>query len=114
MSPALPGTRGLFFVLQTALQHTKRHRVRLTPRIHDLARDFLALVHSVHDRPTRLQEFVPTTISDVGACDACQAGMGGVWFDVLDDRAPPLVWRQRFPESIASGLVTAANPPERF
>ena len=110
MSPALPVTWGLFSVLQAALQHTERHRVRLTPRIHDLARDFLALVHSVHDRPTRLQELVPTTPSDIGACDACQVGMGGVWFDVLDDRAPPLVWRQRFPESIANNLVTAANP----
>ena len=43
MSPALPGTRGLFSVLQAALQHTDRHRIRLTRRLQDLARDFLTL-----------------------------------------------------------------------
>ena len=30
MSPASPGTRGLFSVLQAALQRTERHRIRLT------------------------------------------------------------------------------------
>lgn len=77
MSPALPGTRGLFSVLQAALQHSERHRVKITGRIQDLARDFLALVDSVHVRPTRLAELVPTSPSDIGACDACQVGMGG-------------------------------------
>ena len=78
MSPALPGTRGLFSVLQASLQHTERHRVRITSRIHELARDFLSLVLSLHERPTRLPELVPTTPSDIGSCDACQQGMGGV------------------------------------
>lgn len=98
MSPALPGTRGLFSVLQAALQHTERHRERITRRIYDLANDFLLLVHSVYDRPTRLAELVPTSPSDVvGACDACQVGMGGVCFDSLDDRTPPILWCQHFP-----------------
>jgi hypothetical protein len=54
MSPALPGTRGLFSVLQAALHHTERHRVRLTSRIRDLAHNFLALVESVHSLPRAL------------------------------------------------------------
>jgi hypothetical protein len=109
MSPALPGTRGLFSVLQAALQHTERHRVRITSRIHALARDFLTLVDSVYSRPTRLAELVPTSPSDVGACDACQNGMGGVWFDALDPSAPPIVWRQPFSNLISNALVTASN-----
>ena len=110
MLPALPGTRGLFSVLQAALQHTERHRVCITSRIHALAQDFLALVESVYSRPTRLAELVPTAPSDVGACDACQQGMGGVWFDALDPTAAPIVWRQPSPPHVSASLVTFDNP----
>ena len=114
MSPALPGTRRLFSVLQAALQHSERHHVRLTPRIHDLARDFCLLVDMVHARPIRRPELVPTHPSDVGACDACQTGMGGVWFDTLTDDAEPIVWRQRFAPAVQSDLVTATHPSGRI
>ena len=110
MSPALPGTRGLFSVLQEALRHTDARRIRITSRIRALATDFLTLADSVHTCPTRLHELVPTYPSDVGACDACQDGMGGVWFDTLDACTPPIVWRQPFPPHIVSALVTADNP----
>jgi hypothetical protein len=110
MSPAVPGSRGLFSVLQEALRHTDKRRVRIDARTHDLARDFLALVHSVHARPTRLAELVPTAPSDIGASDACRVGMGGVWFDALDSTSPPILWRQRFPQRLSQALITAENP----
>lgn len=43
MTPALPGTRGLFSVLQHALSNGDRHRIRLNHHIYDLAADFRAL-----------------------------------------------------------------------
>ena len=49
-------------------------------------------------------------LSDIGSCDACQQGMGGVWFDAVDNTAAPIVWRQRFPADVAAMLVTANNP----
>ena len=110
MSPALPRTRGFFSVLQAALQYTERHRVRITTRIHALAQDFVALVNSVHQQPTRLAELVPTSPSVVGACDVCQIGMGGVWFDALDPNAAPILWRQKFPAAVAESLITSPNP----
>ena len=110
MSPALPGSRGLFSMLHEALRHTDRHRIRVTRSIHHLAHDFLTLLQSLHERPTRLPELVPTYPSDVGACDACQVGMGGVWFDTLDPTTPPILWRQRYPDHIAAALVTSDNP----
>jgi hypothetical protein len=109
MSPALPGTRGLFSVLQAAFGSATRNRIRLGQHIHDVAADFSDLVDSVAVRPTRLQELVPTAPSDVGACDACQTGMGGVWFDALNPLASPIVWRQRFPVRVARQLVTSDN-----
>lgn len=109
MSPALPGTRGLFSVLQDALSRGDGHRVRLTQHVYDTtAADFTALVDSLAARPTRLHELVPTRPSHVGASNACQVGMGGVWLG-SDPSAAPIVWRQRFAPHVANALVTSAN-----
>jgi hypothetical protein len=109
MSPALPGTRGLFSVLQAALSKGDATRVRLNRHIYDTAADFTFLVDSLAARLTRLQELVPTHPSHIGACDACQVGMGGVWLSSFDTTSP-IVWRHRFPAHVASSLVTADNP----
>ncbi|KAI2505060.1 hypothetical protein MHU86_9416 [Fragilaria crotonensis] len=110
MAPALPGAKGLFSVLQAVLSKADRHRVKLNRRVYDVAADLRALVDDLARRPTRLRELVPTSPSDVGACDACRRGMGGVWFDTLDPQSPPIVWRQAFPSHIADTLVTAEHP----
>ena len=82
ISPAIPGSRGLFSALQEALKHSDGHRVRITQRIHDIAGDYYTLFESLDERPTRLPELIPMYPSDIiGASDACQHGTGGVWFD---------------------------------
>ena len=108
MVPALPGTRGLFSVLQEALSKGDGRRVRLTQHAYDTAADFTALVDSLATRPTRLPELVPTAPSRIGACDASQVGMGGVWL-ATNPASAPVVWRQRFSPRVASALVTANN-----
>jgi hypothetical protein len=110
MSPALPGSRGLFSALQDALGKADRNRVRLTPQVWDVVDDFTAIADALRHRPTRLQELVPTSPAYVGASDACQHGMGGVWFHTTDSTQPPLVWRQPFPPPVGQALVTASNP----
>jgi hypothetical protein len=72
-----------------------------------VAADFTELVDSLADRPTRLYELVPTMPSHVGACDACQAGMGGVLWLSTTDGQPPIVWRQRFAPPVSRALITA-------
>ena len=106
MSPALPGTRGLFSTLQAAIGKGDQRRVRITRHVRATATDFLALVDCLAARPTRLQELVPTAPMAIGACDACQIGMGGVW---LSDDAPPALWRQRFAPTVPSALVTSTH-----
>ena len=109
MSPALPGLRGLFSALQDALGRADRNRVRITPHIWDLAADFTAIADSLRHRPTRLQELVPGEPTFLGASNASSVGMGGIWFSA-DPTHSPILWRQRFPSTVTSALVTATNP----
>jgi hypothetical protein len=87
MLPALPGTRGLFSVLQDALSRGDKWRVRLNQHVYDTAADFHHLLDSLASRPTRVQELVPTPPLAIGASDACQRGMGGVWLDAQSHSA---------------------------
>jgi hypothetical protein len=110
MSAGLPGSHGLFSVLQATLSRGDKHRVRLTRCVFDAISDFRFLIDSLAERPTRLRDLVPVSPSDTGACDACRNGMGGVWFDALDPSAPPIVWRSKFPALIQTALITAECP----
>ena len=107
MTAALPGSAGLFSILQDALGRGDRHRVRLSRRVFDTLADFRELADSLRARPTRFAELMPVGAPvAVGACDASRRGMGGVWFTPT---LPPIVWRSPFPEAIQSQLVTADN-----
>jgi hypothetical protein len=109
MSLALPGTRGLFSVLQEDLRH-KSHdgkRLRLRRPVHDFLDDFRWLAKEVGSRPTSIDELVAQPPSMFGATDASGLGMGGVFF-LPDGR--PYLWRKAFPHKVAWQLVTADNP----
>ena len=110
MAPGLPGSRGLFSVLQDALSRGDRGRVRLNRHVFDTIADFRLLAHSLAQRPTRLRELVPASPSNSGSCDACRRGMGGVWFDLLNPDAAPILWRSPFPAEVQQALITAAHP----
>ena len=82
MSVAIPGSRGLFSLLQEALRHQEPGaRIRLSQGVHDCLDDFRWITNDLATRPTRLYEIVPQTYPELlGAQDACGYGMGGVWF----------------------------------
>ena len=131
MSIALPGARGLFSAMQAAIRTHASGRLRLDRGFHDAIEDFRWLSDSMRDRPTRLQELVPTQPTLLGAHDASGRGAGGVWFpspeavcrDVtthtlrqgalirqsIDPRAPVL-WRVPFDSTIQDRLISFANP----
>ena len=111
MSAALPGARGLFSILQDSLSKADRNRVRLTAQVWDTVADFRAIADSLHNRPTRIHELVPAVNAHyIGASDACQRGMGGVWFDESAAPHAPIVWRYAFPSPIQNAMVTPTNP----
>jgi hypothetical protein len=129
MAIAIPGSRGLFSLLQEALRHQTNGRIRLSKGVHDTLDDFRWLAADLASRPTRLYEIVPQPDPElVGAQDASGEGMGGVWFpstnrllerpDGISSSAEsttskslgPLLWRSRFEPSTIKELVSSSNP----
>ena len=92
---AMPGLRGSFSLLQEALGHDTRHRIRLTPHTHDFLDDLRWLARNLENRPTRLREIVETPVASISASDAAAAGMGCVIFanDQSAGKLNPLSWR---------------------
>ena len=79
MSIALPGSRGLFSLLQEAFRsEDNRRRIKLTDAVHAVLDDFRWLQRQLVSRPTRLYELVPLPPTLLGAHDAAGHGAGGV------------------------------------
>jgi hypothetical protein len=130
MSIALPGSRGLFSLMQEALRHQTKGRIRLSQEVHAALDDFRWLAHDLAEQPTQIYEIVPQPEPElIGAQDASGSGMGGVWFpasDALRTRHPrgstakssaargPILWRAKFPNEISKNLVSQKNPKGRI
>jgi hypothetical protein len=128
MAIAIPGSRGLFSLLQEALRHQSDGRIRLSRGVHDTLDDLRWLANDLAIRPTRLYEIVPQPDPELlGAQDASGDGMGGVWFpastSLLErpangsaaesstaDSAGPILWRAQFDADITRDLVSYQNP----
>lgn len=125
MAIALPGSRGLFSLLQEAFRsEDSRSRITLTSAVHSILDDFRWLLTELESRPTRLYELVPLQPTLVGAHDAAGHGAGGVWFPTTQavsrrtqlqgargrHQQTPIVWRLPFPTRVQRELVTFQNP----
>ena len=110
MTLAVPGLGGFFSLLQEALRHVAPARIRLTQAMDDFLDDIRFLVASLHDRPTRFREVVPTPLALIGATDAAAPGMGGVFFLPTPTGHQPCLWRAPFPPAIQHALVSWTNP----
>eukprot|EP00536_Pseudo-nitzschia_multiseries_P017358 jgi/Psemu1/50546/gm1.50546_g len=114
MALAIPGSIGLFSILQEAFQHKEpnRQQIRLTKRVQSFLRDFQWKATDLSKRPTAIVELVPDIFpATLGACNALGADMGGIHFVPLPDgKIQPLMWRQSFPKWVFTQLVTFNNP----
>ena len=70
MSIGIPGSRGLFSLLQEGLRHSDRYRIRITTQMRDMLEDFEHLTQSLASRPTEIAEIVPDHPVAVGTHDA--------------------------------------------
>jgi hypothetical protein len=107
MGAAIPGSAGLFRVMQLGLKHADQHQVQITPYLWDHLTDFKMLAASVSGRPTRLAKVVPDYPSVIGAVDSAKPGMGGVLFA---EGEALIMWRAQFPEDIQQWIVSSNNP----
>lgn len=136
MAIAIPGSKGLFSLLQETLKHRSDNRIRLSRGVHDCLEDFRFLDQDLTARPTRLFEIVPQDPPEIlGASDACGYGIGGIAFpsattirrcheaqcdggvgsglhaSPLHGVPPsPIVWQYALPPEITAKLITFANP----
>jgi hypothetical protein len=106
----LPGTKGLFSPVNKALRGDPAFiglgkNSELRAALIDLA----AMVRTLAVRPTHIKELLPGDDHYTGYCDACASGAGGVWLSGELGLAP-IVWRLKFPDSIASQVVSDSNP----
>eukprot|EP00536_Pseudo-nitzschia_multiseries_P018703 jgi/Psemu1/56891/gm1.56891_g len=114
MALAIPGSIGLFSILQEAFRHQEpgRQRLWLTKRVHSFLRDFQWLANDLSNRPTSIAKLMPDTFpATLGACDASGLGMGGIHFVPLPTGAvQPVMWRHAFPKWVSAQLVSFDNP----
>ena len=96
MSIALPGSVGLFSLLQEAFRHEDSTQLylNLSKLLHGFLEDFRLLVTNVATRLTGIAELVPYPVpATIGACDAAGTGMGGIHFvPTPDGSITPLLW----------------------
>jgi hypothetical protein len=124
MSIALPGSRGLFSLLQEAFRaDAGPSRIRLSPQLHLILADFRQIHLHLSTRPTRIAELIPVQPTLHGAHDAAKPGAGGVflpqphavfrpasvWPPLASPSPtpPPVVWRFPFPVHLQRQLATA-------
>ena len=105
---ALPGGRGLFSTLYTAIEPSQS-RIRINKPIHNALMDFLLLANDLTTLLTRIGEIVNTLPVAYGTADASGLGMGGIWFSG-DPKFTPFLWRSPFAAAIQSRLITDDNP----
>ena len=103
----MPGSVGLFSVLQLALQRSSNGRIRINQNLRFHIDAFASLAADLCNRPTYLAEIVEQDPSLLGTTDAAKPGMGGVYFDETDQG---WVWRWPFPLEVQARLVSSDNP----
>jgi hypothetical protein len=108
-TPALYGAAHLFSILQYALTDTATNRIRLTPLIKAVLRDWIHLASHIHHNPAPLHTLVPTKPTIVAATDASLLGMGGFWLP-LQQPARHFLWRAPFPQAVQQTVLTHDNP----
>ena len=111
MSLGIPGSKGLFSLLQTGITCSEANRTRLTPTMKAHPQDFEHLAQDLRQRPASIAELVPDKPVALGPVDASGEGMGGAWPPATTHNTlEPIVWRHRFPLDITADLVSDSNP----
>ena len=97
----IPGGRGLFTVIWSAMKHCKSGWIKLTPDLRTVLDDFKWLFREIANHPINVAQLVPTLPDNIGYCDACKHAAGGVWIIPQENNTNRHVfWTCDFPADI--------------
>ena len=106
----LPAATGFFTPINTALRGSpKIVGLGASSELRAALEDIISLLKLLSSRPTHVNELVADMPKYAGYHDAAAEGAGGVWFSLVDNMVP-MVWRNSFPQDIASDVISDANP----
>ncbi len=110
----LPVAKGFFLPLNDAMRGSpKLIGLGANSEVRRALEDLISLTHLLSSQPTHVHELVLDMPHHAGYHNAAAGGAGGVWFSFCDD-TPPVVWRENFPEDIASEVVSVDTPNGRL
>ena len=75
----MPGGRGLFTIIWTAMAKHNKGYIKMTANLKDVLRDFKWLFREIANKPVNVAQIVPDLPDYHGYSDACKSGAGGVW-----------------------------------
>jgi hypothetical protein len=104
-SMGLPGGKGLFTPIWTAMAKQGKGYIHLNERIRQALTDFQWLLRQMTNQPINVAQIVPSPPVCQGYSDSCKYGAGGIW---LIPTSPTtmlyIVWRVPFPHSIVDAF----------
>jgi hypothetical protein len=76
-TPAIYGATHYFSLLEHALQSTCQSRIKITPLMKQVLREWITLATTVSQQPVSIHSIVPRQPTTIVATDALPLGMGG-------------------------------------
>ena len=101
VTQGIPGSVGLFSLLQLALHRASDGRIRINQNLRFHIDTFASLAANLCNQPTYLAEIVEQDPSLLGTTDAAKPGMGGVYFGETNQG---WLWRWPFPLEVQARL----------
>ena len=106
-STGIPGGRGLFTAIWTALKSEKGGFIKLTPDLRAIFSDFKWLFSQIATSPINIAQIIPQLPTSHGYTDACKHATGGVWLFHLNGSTHRILWSVPFPPDIITKMETA-------
>ena len=111
MAIGIPGSHGLFSLLQEGLKYKDQIRICITTDMQDQFHHIEYLKKELGPQPTHLSKLVPDHPVAMGPHDTSGAGMASVWLPaIINSNLKPILWRDKFPDHISCKLVSYENP----
>ncbi len=100
----IPGGRGLFTAIWTALKSEKNGFIKLTPELQNIFTDFKWLFAQIATSPINIAQIIPQLPMSHGYTDACKHAAGGVWLFHLHGSTHRILWSIPFPADIVAKM----------